>query len=305
MRQIQQLKKSQWFKKLQGLWQKWRPLLRNDRDKLWTLIWLGGLLALWLWNLFFLNDPARGRLEAAFFNTLLIGFLAVMVALLLAWFLTMALHYSRHYLHGWLYIPINFAANLLRSIPQILGVLFGYVFVNRMLQGDGLSQVTIVLLMAAFVGLFVFMELADLMLERIAHFQRTDFYNAMRVCNVPEWRIINIDILWKNGWIHIFNKLIALFGMTIFLLCSVDFIISVGLSTEVSSVNLPETLGSMLARIDSKQDILAIGRTLSNPLYLPQLFFRHLQGISVAFLIVFSLLCIYKISDGFGRRYHI
>jgi hypothetical protein len=78
-----------------------------------------------------------------------------------------------------------------------------------------------------------------------------------------------------------------------------------GLSTDVSSVNLPVTLGSLLARIDSKQDILAIGHTFTNPGYFPRLFFAHLQGITVAFLIVFTLLCIYKISNGFARRYEL
>ncbi|RMF56578.1 MAG: hypothetical protein D6748_13145, partial [Calditrichaeota bacterium] len=87
--------------------------------------------------------------------------------------------------------------------------------------------------------------------------------------------------------------------------CSIDFIISVGLSTEVSSVNLPVTLGSLLAKIDSKQDILAIGHTLMNPGYIGNLFFEHLQGITVAFLIVFSLICMYKISNGFAERYDI
>ena len=93
--------------------------------------------------------------------------------------------------------------------------------------------------------------------------------------------------------------------MTFFLLCSIDFIISVGLSSDVSSVNLPVTLGSMLAKIDSKQDILAIGTVLLNPGYLPEIFTRHLQGVSVAFLIVFTLLCVHKISDAVAKRFSL
>ena len=124
-------------------------------------------------------------------------------------------------------------------------------------------------------------------------------------CGIPEWRIINFDILWKNSRAQILNKLIAVFGMSIFLLCSIDFIISVGLTTDINTINLPVTLGSLLAKVDSKQDVLAIGHTLFNPGYFPNLFFKHLQGISVAFLIVFTLICIFKISNGFARRHEL
>jgi hypothetical protein len=85
----------------------------------------------------------------------------------------------------------------------------------------------------------------------------------------------------------------------------VDFIISVGLSTDVSSVNLPVTLGSLLAKIDSKQDILAIGYSLTHLGYIIRLPFEHLQGISVSFIIVFTLVCMYQIGNGFARRHHL
>ena len=101
------------------------------------------------------------------------------------------------------------------------------------------------------------------------------------------------------------NKLIAVFGAALFLLCSVDFIISIGLSTEVSSVNLPVTLGSLLAKIDSKQDILAIGYSLTHWDYVVRLPFEHLQGITVALIIVFTLLCMYQITNGYARRHRL
>jgi ABC-type dipeptide/oligopeptide/nickel transport system permease subunit len=116
--------------------------------------------------------------------------------------------------------------------------------------------------MAFIITLFVFLEIFDLLRERITYFSRRDFFDAMRVCGISERYIINREIIWRSSRIHIINKLIAIFGISIFLLCSVDFIISVGLSTDVSSVNLPVTLGSLLAKIDSKQDILAIGYSL-------------------------------------------
>jgi ABC-type microcin C transport system permease subunit YejE len=154
-------------------------------------------------------------------------------------------------------------------------------------------------------SLFIFIELVDLMRERIAYYQKLDFYHAMLVCGISESRIINFDILWKNSRIHIFNKLIAILGIAVFLQCSVDFIISVGLSTDVSSVDLPVTLGNLLAQIDSKQDILAIGYTITHPGYAVNLLFGHLQGVTVAFLIVFTLLSIYNISNGFAERHRL
>jgi ABC-type dipeptide/oligopeptide/nickel transport system permease subunit len=175
-----------------------------------------------------------------------------------------------------------------------------------MIQEGLLRSTWIALLfMAAIVSCFIFLELVDLMRERIDHFKKRDFYSAMLVCGVPRSRIINFDILWKNSRGHVFNKLISVFGMAVFLQCSVDFIISVGLSTNISQVNLPTTLGSMLARIDSKQDILAIGHTITHPSYASNLFLGHLQGISVAFLIVFTLVCIHNLSNAFARRHRL
>jgi riboflavin transporter FmnP len=104
---------------------------------------------------------------------------------------------------------------------------------------------------------------------------------------------------------HIFNKLIAVLGCAVFLQCSVDFIISVGLSSDVNDTVLPVTLGNLLATIDSKQDILAIGYALTHPLYAGSLFFEHLQGMTVAFLLVFSLVSIFHISNGYAERHRL
>lgn len=293
---------------MQKTWRRLKQLFLNlflQKDKLWAIIWVGGLFLLWVWDLFFLNNPALRKLETAFFNTLFIGALVIVFSLGLAWITTMLIHFSKERFRGVLSFPLNLLVNLLRSVPQILGVLIGYLFITRLLEETTLSPSILILLIALIISLFVFLEISDLMLERIDHFRKTDFYNASRVCGIPEFYTINFDILYKNSWIHLFNKLIAVFGMAIFLICSIDFIVSVGLSTDVNAINLPSTLGSMLAQIDSKQDILAIGSTLTNPSYFPNLFLRHLQGISVAFTIVFTLFSVYKISDGFARRYHI
>jgi ABC-type dipeptide/oligopeptide/nickel transport system permease subunit len=204
------------------------------------------------------------------------------------------------------YLLLTFFLNLIRSIPQIVGVLFGYIFITVLIDKGVLrGSFTIFPLIAFSMSLFIFLELVDLMRDRIEHYKKLDFYDAMRVCGIKEGRIVNFDILWKNSRIHIFNKLIAIFGSAVFLQCSVDFIISVGLSTNVSAVNLPTTLGSLLAKIDSKQDILAIGHTLTHPDYFPRLFFGHLQGLTVAFLIVFTLMSVYHISNGYAERHRL
>ncbi len=277
-----------------------------SKDKRWLIGWIAGIGALGIWNFLFLNRPALELIGAALFNTVLICAAATLFVLVLAWTTTIALHTLESRGHRTLHLGIRFFLNLIRSIPQVVGVLFGYILLTDMIQNGMLKSNRAMLLPMAFaLGIFIFVEVVDLMLERISHFKRLDFYDALLVCGVPERRIVNFDILWKNSAVYIFNKLISVFGMAVFLQCSVDFIISVGLSTDVSAVNFPPTLGSVLAKIDSKQDILAVGHALTHPGYVSNLFFSHLQGLTVASLIVFSLLCIHNISDGYAERHHI
>jgi len=277
-----------------------------QKDKLWLIIWLSTTAILGLWNFLFLNRPALKQVTNGFLNTASVAILVVIFSLLLGFFITLILvrlESSKYHLP---YYAITFILNLIRSIPQIVGILFGYVWITYLISTNALSgSWTIISLIALIMSVFIFLEIVDLMRERIDHYKKVDFYNAMRVCGISETRIINFDILWKNSRVHILNKLIAIFGIAIFLQCSVDFIISVGLSTDVSAVNLPTTLGSLLAKIDSKQDILAIGNTLTNPGYFSNIFFEHLQGVTVAFLIVFTLLSIYKISNGYAERHRL
>ncbi len=290
-------------------WAKWEHALKTfyrQKDKLWLLIWLAGLGTLALWDVFFLNKPAFLKLQQGVVNTFFVALLVIFLTLFLGWAAGVGQYFLDQMRLRTPYFVATFLLNLIRSIPQIVGILIGYALITLGIQNGMISNPAVIIFLTAFgISLFVFLELVDLILERIAYFKQRDFYNAMRVCGISEKRIINREILWKNSLAHIFNKLISIFGMTIFLLCSIDFIISVGLSGEINAVNLPVTLGSLLANIDSKQDILAIGHTLTNPGYFPNLFFEHLQGISVAFVIVFSLLCIYKIANGFAQRHEL
>lgn len=278
----------------------------QEKDKLWLILWLGGMMTLWIWDLLFLNAPAMAKVQLGFINTFIISLMVIVFSFLLSWLSGVGLYFLENFRIPVFYLIATFLLNIIRSVPQIVGILIGYIFLTVMIQNGILQNSAAIILMTAFIiSIFVFLEISDLIRERISYFKQRDFYNAMLVCGIPESRIINREILWKNSLAHIFNKLISIFGMSIFLLCSIDFIVSVGLTTDVSSVNLPVTLGSLLAKIDSKQDILAIGHSLTNPGYFSRLFFEHLQGITVAILIVFTLLCIYKISNGFAKRYEL
>jgi ABC-type dipeptide/oligopeptide/nickel transport system permease subunit len=276
------------------------------KDTRWLLIWIVGSIAIWTWDILFLNKPALIKVANGFANTFIIAILVVGFTLVLGWVGTLLLHSLSKRSNRTAYLFATFFLNLVRSVPQIVGILFAYVGVSLLAQnGVVTSKPLLFLIMAFSMSFFIFLELVDLMRDRIDHFMKLDFYSAMRVCGIPDRRIINFDILWKNSRMHIQNKLLAVLGYAVFLQCSVDFIISVGLSSDVNDTALPVTLGSLLAKIDSKQDILAIGYTLTHPDYIGRLFLQHLQGMTIAFLIVFSLVSIYHIANGYAERHRL
>jgi len=275
--------------------------------KRWTGLYFLGIITVLVWDILFLNRPAFRLVVSGFFNTFFISFLVVFQTLLCGWVTALILNlFDRAGWRNKVYLILLFLLNLLRSIPQIVGVLLGAIFITYLSKNNVITGYFLhCLLMSSVLSLFIFLEMADLIRDRINHFKALDFFDSMRVAGIRENRIINFDILWKNARVHIFNKMISILGISVFLQCSVDFIISVGLATNVSVSELPITLGSLLAKIDSKQDILAIGHTLTHPFYFPELFFKHLQGITVAFLITFTLLSIHKIASGYAQRHRI
>jgi ABC-type dipeptide/oligopeptide/nickel transport system permease component len=278
----------------------------DKKHKIWLLTWIGVVLLVWLWDMLFLNRPALRQIEEGFINTLIISSLVIVFSIIFAWLVIFTDILINNMRFRGLRLLITFVLNLLRSIPQIIGILAGYIALTYLITNGIISnQLLIIILIALIISVFIFQEIVDLMRERIEYFKRSDFFNAMSVCGISEFRIVNIDILWKNSRIHLLNKLISIFGIAVFLQCSVDFIVSVGLSTDISRVNLPATLGGLLAKIDSKQDILAIGQLFTNPFYIGRIFVEHLQGITIAFLIVFTLLSSYKISNGYSERYRL
>ncbi|MBN1397350.1 MAG: hypothetical protein JXA06_04885 [Bacteroidetes bacterium] len=277
--------------------------LFNRKDLLWLIIWIAGLGLLWIWNALFLNAPAFARLQTAFLNSLLTGMMVVVFSLVLGWITGVSLHLLERSELKTGFAILSFVTDMLRSIPQIIAVLIGYVILTMLLY-KGIIQSSFIQLIwiAGTISIAVFLEVADTIKQRIDYYRTLDFVDAMLCCGIKIRRIINIEILWKNSKSHLLHKLIAIFGVSIFLQCSIDFIISVGLSTDVSLINFPMTLGNLLANVDSKQDILALSNLFTDLGYLPEIFKRHLQGLSVASCIVFSLLCIYMIANGFVRR---
>jgi len=269
-------------------------------------VWAGGLILLWVWNVMFLNPPALAQLKAASLNTLIVGGLVVVFAFVFGWLNGLSLYSLEQAKSNIGYLLLTFVFNLIRSVPQIVGVLIGYVLLTILIRENILrGEFSQLVWMAIVISTFVFLEVVDMVRERIDYYKKLDFFDAMLCCGIYETRIINVDILFKNSRAHLLHKLISIFGISIFLLCSIDFIISVGLSTDVSLSNFPMTLGGLLAKMDSKQDILAIGTILTNWRNMDSLFFEHLQGISTAFIIVFTLVCIYNISNGFVKRHRL
>jgi len=275
------------------------------QDILWFCIWVGGLVALGVWDAIFLNRPAFLLVQTAFVNTLLACSLVLLLTLLLGWSTGILLHFLETR-HRTAYLATTFCLNVLRSVPQIVGTLIGYVILTFFLEHEVLESRPAQLAWMAFViTLLVFQEVADLVRERIGHYSKLEFFHAMLSCGIREGRIINREILWKNSRAHLLNKLISIFATAVFLQCSIDFIVSVGLSTDVSLSNFPVTLGSLLAKLDSKQDILAVGAILWDISAAPSLLFEHLQGVSTACIIVFTLFCMYRISHGLVRHHRL
>jgi ABC-type methionine transport system permease subunit len=281
-------------------------VLRERKDVRWGVLWLCGMAGVWLWDIFFLNPLAYTLLRSAIMNTFFGASAAVVFSLSLGWATGVSLHFLDERRSRGPHLALMFILNLLRSIPQIVGLLIGYVLLTGMIsQGLLQSHSSQILWMAFVISLFCSLEVTDLVSERIAYYCLSDYFHAMLCCGMKESRIINVDILWKSSRSHFLHKLVSLFGVAILMQCSIDFIISVGLSNDVSLSNFPVTLGSILAKLDSKQDILAMGSILMDASYIPTILFQHLQGVSVAFVLVFTLVCIYQISDGLAKQYEL
>ncbi len=276
------------------------------KDIRWMVIWVLGAMIIWTWNIIFLNKLSYKLIQSAIINTSIEVIFAVMFSLAFGWLQSMALYFFDSSQRRNIFLSIIFMQNIIRSIPQIIGLLIGYVILTLLIMnGVVSSHLGQILWMSFIIGIFCSLEVSDLIIERINYFKKSDYFNAMLCCGVKERRIINREILLKSSAAHLFHKTISLFGVVIFLQCSIDFIISIGLSLDVSLSNFPVTLGGLLAKFDSKQDILAFGAMFMDITYLPRIFFEHLQGVSIALIIVYTLLCLHQIADGIAQEYDL
>ncbi len=273
--------------------------ITDEQDKLWLFIFVAGLFLLFVWDLFFLNAPAFNRLIVSSVNTFLIALLAVAVSFLAAWGIVLLKHFFIRSNLGAAAYALDLALDFLESIPQVVWVLIAYFFALIVVD---LSGVALILFLVFIISFAFLNEVIEELENRINHFKKSDFYNAMLVLGIKENKIINREILWSNSLAYLINKGVNVFASTIFLICSVDFIVSVGLTSNIALSNLPGTLGSLLGNLDSKQDILAIGNVFSDPLYITELLTKHLQGVSTAFVLIFTLIAAYKISNGLIKR---
>ena len=276
--------------------------MRRRPDIRWLLVWITGVSLMLAWNAFFLNDPDMRILTEAFFQTLMISIASVMFAVAAAWAWINLSEWAVSRKLRLTGLCLNALYDVLRSAPQIIGMLIGYAMLTLFIQSEIIRQALPVMVVMAFtLGLVTAYEFIELFKERIGYFRQKDFYPAMRVCGVSEARIINRDILWYNGRVLLLQKCISVFGVVLFLQSSIDYIISVGLTTDISSVNFPASLGSVLAKMNSKQDILAVGMAFNEPSTIPILFTDHLLGISAAGLLVWTLICVFQITREFTR----
>jgi ABC-type phosphate transport system permease subunit len=118
---------------------KLKTYLGQKKDLAWLYTWLGALVILWVWNLLFLNAPARKQVMTGFINTIIICTLVIIITLLWGWVATLVLHYFRSHRVRSGYLLLTFILNLIRSVPQIVGVLFGYIIITRLL-GSGVLR---------------------------------------------------------------------------------------------------------------------------------------------------------------------
>ncbi len=270
----------------------------KDKFQLWVSIYLISFFAIFVWNLLFLNSSAFKMLSSAIFNTFVISLFAVLVSLLLGIFFAFATEANFRF-NSVIRFLVKFILDSINSIPQILLLLSSYVFLIIFFYNNELAQMLwLVFSLSIIYANDFFIEISN----RIQYFKKNEFYNASLILGISERKIIIKDILISNSKNHLLNRIILVFSSMIFLFSSVDFIISVGLSTNLSLAELPKTLGNILASLDSKQDILAISMLIKNPLYLSEILTTHLEGITAASILILTLISSYKISNSLIQK---
>lgn len=279
-----------------------KPFKKNTAQA-WLLGWVAGLALLYGWNAIFLNAPDFAMLFLALWRTLFTSGLAVGVAFFLALIWIHTEEWASR--NGYTFFKAGLAQldDLIRTAPQIIGLLIGYTLMTIAIRSEHLMNPwSILTIMAVTLAVVMMHEWTELFRSRIAYYREKDLIPALRVCGIREGKIINRDILWYNSRTLILHKSVALFGTAFFLQSAMDFIVSVGLTSEIASSNFPATLGSILAKMNSKQDIMAIGIALTDFSMWPSLFTEHLLGISGALVVIWTLIAFFKAADVLGQK---
>ncbi len=82
-----------------------------------------GIVMLWVWNRIFLNGPAFEQIQSAFIHTCLIAVLVIVFCCILGWGAAVGLYVLERSQKQGLSLFLTFLLNVIRSIPQIIGVL--------------------------------------------------------------------------------------------------------------------------------------------------------------------------------------
>ena len=125
------------------------------KDRLWFSIWGAGIALIWIWNLVFLNKPALHQIESGFLNTLSISSIVIVLAALMGWGVTLIDDFLNRRFPG-LQLSLIFLINLIRSVPQIVGTLMGYVLLTVLIQNGVItSRLPVLLCMALIIAFFL------------------------------------------------------------------------------------------------------------------------------------------------------
>ena len=127
-------------------------------DTRWMAVWLAGLAVVGIWDVLFLNRPALALVVEGFLNTVQIALMVLVFTLIYGWVATICLHFFHVRRHRLALLATTFMLNIIRSIPQIVGVLVGYVIIAGLIGNEVLTSNAVIFpLMAAIMSLFIFL----------------------------------------------------------------------------------------------------------------------------------------------------
>jgi hypothetical protein len=265
----------------------------QNRSKYWIFFFLISITVIFIWDKIYLNERSFTLVFNAYLNSILIAVLAIIIVISASWLLSL-LSSINNVLKQIVYFFMNQGI----LIPQVLIVLFGQTILNILIVSGHLNNSIEYMIYSSIILSFSLLsESLTFFINRIELLKERGFYESMTSLNIRKWRIVHFDILWDNSRKIIITKAVSLFATVFFIQVIVDFIISVGLSRDLSQFNFPPSLGTVLADTTSKEDLLYVQHIIKNPSLIKNLFYRHLQGISLVAMLFVTLLSMVKYSS--------